>query len=92
MSLLGKDKNIVVRDELEVKGTKFYLLVQKGKNVDLRLYVDLDVATQRIKALLKKGINSEELELTAIELKGEEYAIKSVPWHLIATKLVKEEK
>jgi hypothetical protein len=77
--------------ELQVKGNKFYLLTKKdGKSRELRLYADMETPIKRIKEYLKKGVESENLELVSIEIKEEKYLIQGIPWSVIASKLVKE--
>jgi hypothetical protein len=77
--------------ELLVKNNKFYLLTKKdGKNRELRLYADMETPIRRIREYLKQGVEPDNLELVSVEAKEEKFVIQSVPWSLIALKLVRE--
>ena len=75
--------------ELEVKGNKFYMLVKKGKDREIKLYNEMKAPIGTIKGYLKKGTNAEDIELLSIELKEEKFEIKTIPWSILAVELVK---
>jgi hypothetical protein len=77
--------------EVLVKNNKFYLLTKKdGKNRELRLYADMETPIRRIREYLKQGMEPDNLELVSVEAKEEKFVIQSVPWSVIALKLVRE--
>jgi pseudouridine-5'-phosphate glycosidase len=77
--------------ELLVKENKFYMLIGKqGSKKEIRIYDDMNPAIAMIRGSLKKGITSENIELLSIEIKEEKFEIKTIPWNVIATQLIKE--
>ena len=77
--------------ELLVKENKFYMLTEKqGGKSEIRLYDEIKPAIVRIKASLKSGAKSENVELLSIEVKGEKFEIKTISWDYIAMELIKE--
>jgi pseudouridine-5'-phosphate glycosidase len=77
--------------ELIVKENKFFMLLEKqGSKKEIRIYDDMSPAIAVIKGSLKKGITSENIELLSIEIKDEKFEIKTIPWNVIATQLIKE--
>lgn len=76
--------------ELEVKGNIFYILrIREGDAEKLTLHDDFDSAVARLKEGLKTSSSPEHLELMSIDVKGEKFEIKGVPWSTIAAELVK---
>jgi pseudouridine-5'-phosphate glycosidase len=77
--------------EITVKGNKFFMLLEKqGTKKEIRIYDEMNPAITMIKGSLKKGITSENIELLSIEIKEEKFEIKTIPWNVIATQLIKE--
>lgn len=77
--------------ELIVKGNKFFMLTEKqGNTKKIRIYDEMNSAITEVKKALKGGLSSETIELLSIEIKEERFEIKAIPWHVIATQLVKE--
>jgi len=77
--------------ELEIKENKFYVLRIKGKDEEkLTLHSEIDSPIKRIRSSLKSGIKPDNIELLSVEIKGENFEIKGVPWSVIAAELVKE--
>jgi len=78
--------------ELEVKGSKFYVLrVKRDNSEEITLHSEIGSSIGRIRGSLKSGINPDNIELMSIEIRGEKFEIKGVPWSVIAAELVKEE-
>lgn len=76
---------------LVVKENKFYMLIEKqGSKKEIRIYDEMNPAITMIKGSLKKGVTSENIELLSIEIKEEKFEIKTIPWNIIATHLIKE--
>jgi hypothetical protein len=76
---------------LVVKENKFYMLIEKqGSKKEIRIYDEMNPAIIMIKGSLKKGVTSENIELLSIEIKEEKFEIKTIPWNVIATQLIKE--
>jgi pseudouridine-5'-phosphate glycosidase len=77
--------------EITVKDNKFFMLLEKqGTRKEIRIYDEMNPAIAMIKGSLKKGITSENIELLSIEIKEEKFEIKTIPWSVIATQLIKE--
>jgi len=77
--------------EILVKENKFFMLLEKqGAKKEIRIYDEMNPAIAMIKDSLKKGITSENIELLSIEIKEEKFEIKTIPWNVIATQLIKE--
>ena len=77
--------------ELEIKENKFYVLrVRTDEGVEATLHSDMDSPIRKIKGHLKSGVSPENIDLISVEMKGEKFEIKSVPWSVIAVGLVKE--
>jgi len=77
--------------EMTVKDNKFFMLLEKqGSKKEIRIYDEMNPAITTIKGSLKKGITSENIELLSIEIKEEKFEIKTIPWNVIATQLIKE--
>lgn len=77
--------------ELLVKENKFFMLMEtQGSKKEIRIYDDVNPAIAKVKKSLKLGVTSENIELLSIEIKGEKFEIKTIPWNVIATHLIKE--
>jgi len=77
--------------EIVVKENKFFMLLEKqGSKKEIRIYDEMNPAITMIKGSLKKGITSENIELLGVEIKEEKFEIKTIPWNVIATQLIKE--
>jgi hypothetical protein len=77
--------------EVLVKGNKFFMLTEKqGSKKEIRVYDEMNPAIIKIKNSLKQGVTSEDIELLSIEIKEERFEIKTIPWNIIATQLIKE--
>jgi pseudouridine-5'-phosphate glycosidase len=77
--------------EMTVKDNKFFMLLEKqGSKKEIRIYDEMNPAIAMIKGSLKKGVTSENIELLSIEIKEEKFEIKTIPWDVIATQLIKE--
>jgi len=77
--------------ELLVKENKFFMLIEKqGSEKDIRIYDEINPAITKVKKFLKSGITSENIELLSIEIKEEKFEIKTIPWNVIATHIIKE--
>jgi len=77
--------------EILVKENKFFMLLEKqGSKKEVRIYDEMNPAITMIKGSLKKGVTSENIELLSIEIKEEKFEIKTIPWNIIATHLIKE--
>lgn len=77
--------------ELEVKENIFYVLsVKQEKERRITLYNDMDSPVLRVKEYIKGGTNPEDIELMVVDVKEEKFEIKSVPWSMIAVRLIKE--
>lgn len=66
------------------------LTEKQGSKKEIRIYDEMNPAIAMIKGSLKKGITSENIELLSIEIKEEKFEIKTIPWNVIATQLIKE--
>lgn len=77
--------------ELEVKENKFYVLrVKREDGEETTLHNEISSSVKRIKDSLKSGASPDSVELMSIDIKGEQFEIKGVPWSVIAAELVKE--
>lgn len=77
--------------EILVKENKFFMLIEKqGSKKEIRIYDEMKPAIAKIKKSLKGGTKSENVELLSIEVKGDKFEIKTIPWDFIATELIKE--
>jgi len=77
--------------EMTVKDNKFFMLLEKqGSKKEIRIYDEMNPAIAMIRGSLKKGVTSENIELLSIEIKEEKFEIKTIPWNVIATQLIKE--
>lgn len=77
--------------ELLVKENRFFMLMEThGSKKDIRVYDEMEPAIAKIKKSLKGGVTSENIELLSVEIKGEKFEIKTIPWNIIATYLIKE--
>ena len=77
--------------ELSVKDNKFFMLMEKqGSKKEIRVYDEINPAIAKVKMSLKEGASSENIELLSIEIREERFEIKTIPWNVIATQLVKE--
>ena len=77
--------------EFLVKENKFYMLIEKqGSKKEIRIYDEMKPAITMIKGSLKIGTTSANIELLSIEIKEEKFEIKTIPWDVIATQLIKE--
>lgn len=77
--------------ELEIRENRFYVLrVKTERGVEATLHNDMNSPISKIKDHLKSGVDPENIELMTIEMKGEKFEIKSVPWSVIAVGLVKD--
>lgn len=77
--------------ELLVKENKFFMvIVKQDSEKDIVIYDEMTPAITKIKKFLKGGITSEDIELLSIEIKEEKFEIKTIPWNVIATQLIKE--
>lgn len=74
--------------ELKVKGNVFYLL-ELGN--DRRIYDNEEEAIISLKKLVKevKGLNPEESRLFEVDISGEDWEIKQIPWSKIALQLIR---
>ena len=77
--------------ELEIKGNEFYVLRVKQGNVKITLHNEMDSPIKKIKEYLQKGTSPEDIELMTIEIEGDKFEIKGVPWSTIALGFVKSE-
>jgi hypothetical protein len=78
--------------ELEVKENKFYVLtVGQGKEKKVTLHNEMESPIIKVKDCLKNEIDPNDIELMTVEMKGEKFEIKSVPWSVIALGFVKKE-
>jgi len=75
--------------EMEVKNTEFWVLENKSKKGDVWLYNDLQDAVMGLKELMASGAKAEDLSLISVDVHGEDWKIKQVPWSEIAERLVK---
>jgi hypothetical protein len=76
--------------ELEVKENRFYVLRIRQENGEkITLHNEIGSSVGRLKEALKSGISPDNLELMSIDVKGEKFEIKGVPWSIIAVELVK---
>ena len=76
--------------ELEVKENRFYVLRIRQENSEkITLHNEIGSSVERLKEALKSGISPDNLELMSIDVKGEKFEIKGVPWSIIAVELVK---
>lgn len=77
--------------ELIVKDNKFFMLLEKqASKSEIRIYDEMRPAISKVKNALKGGMKSENIELLSIEIKGDKFEIKAIPWDFIATELIKE--
>lgn len=77
--------------ELLVKENKFFMLIEKeGSKKEIRIYDEMKPAISKVKEALKSGKKSENVELLSIEIEEEKFEIKTIPWNVIATHLIKE--
>lgn len=77
--------------ELEVKENRFYVLRIKQENSEkITLHNEMSSSVKRLKEALKSGMSPEDIELMSIDVRGEKFEIKGVPWSVIAAELVKE--
>jgi len=77
--------------EIVVKSNKFFMLIEKqGSKPEIRIYDEMKPAIAKVKKSLKSGMKSENVELLSIEIKGDKFEIKTIPWDFIATELIKE--
>jgi pseudouridine-5'-phosphate glycosidase len=76
---------------LVVKENKFYMLIEKqGSKKEIRIFDEMKPAITMIRGSMKTGTSSENIELLSIEIKEEKFEIKTIPWNVIATLLIKE--
>jgi len=76
--------------ELEVKENRFYVLrIRQGNSEKITLHNEIGSSVERLKEALKSSISPDKLELMSIDVKGEKFEIKGVPWSIIAVELVK---
>ena len=66
------------------------LTEKQGSKKEIRVYDEMNPAITKIKGSLKQGVTSEDIELLSIEIKEEKFEIKTIPWNVIATQLIKE--
>ena len=87
----GQKHKGVILVELLVKENKFFMLMEKqGSKKEIRLYDEINPAIAEVKKSLRRNANSEDIELLSIEIKEEKFEIKTIPWSVIASMLVKE--
>lgn len=67
-----------------------YITRLKQNFYESRVYDEMNPAIAKIKSSLKQGVTSEDIELLSIEIKEEKFEIKTIPWSVIATQLIKE--
>lgn len=73
---------------LEIKDNKFYILESgAGKWI----FESEDDAIKKLKDVAKKS-DTEKTRIIEIDIGGEEWSIKQVPWSRIAMKLIEKEK
>ena len=76
--------------ELEVKENRFYVLRIRQENSEkITLHNEIGSSVEKLKEALKSGISPDNLELMSIDVRGEKFEIKGVPWSIIAVELVK---
>jgi len=66
------------------------LTEKQGSKKEIRIYDEMNTAITKIKSSLKQGVTSEDIELLSIEIKEEKFEIKTIPWNVIVTQLIKE--
>ena len=77
--------------ELEVKENRFYVLtVKQGEGKKTTLHNEMESPIRKVKEYLRGGTSPDGIELMTVEMKGEKFEIKGVPWSTIALGLVKE--
>jgi hypothetical protein len=76
--------------EIEVRENRFYVLRIKKENVEeITIHGEIGSSIKRIRDALKEGIDPDRVELMSVEIKGEKFEIKGVPWSIIAAELVR---
>jgi len=76
--------------EMKVKNNEFWILENK-KDDEKTLFNELGDSIKHIKQSMKKGLESDDLELMHIVLDEENMKFKEVSWKDIAMKLMKLE-
>lgn len=75
-----------------MKENKFYVLTVGGaKEKKVTLHNEMESPILKVKDYLKNGTDPDDIELITVEMKGEKFEIKSVPWSIIALGLVRKE-
>jgi len=74
--------------EMKVKNDRFYLLDATDEK---RIYDSEEGAIEALKALVssRKDLNPEDVNIFDVNIAGEQWEIKSVPWSRIAIGLMK---
>jgi hypothetical protein len=75
--------------EMKLKGSEFWVLEDKGKEGDKRIFDNLDDAVKSVKTMMENDVDPESIVLATVDIGGDEWKIKQVPWSEIAVKLVK---
>lgn len=77
--------------ELKVKENNFYILLNKKEKFNqMSVFDELSGSVKSLKELMKKGSNSDDLELMSLQYEGKGFKIKTIPWNVIAMELIKE--
>jgi len=77
--------------EFEVKDNMFYVLLNKEEKASsMMVFNELSPSVKKVKEYLKNGIKTETLELMSVTYKNDNFEIKTIPWNIIATELIKE--
>lgn len=63
---------------------------KQGSKREIRIYDEMPLAISRVRKSLKSGVDSDNIELLSIEIKEEKFEIKTIPWNIIATQLIRE--
>jgi hypothetical protein len=76
--------------EIEVRENRFYVLrIKREKVEEITIHGEIGSSIRRIRDALKEGVDPDRVELMSIEIKGEKFEIKGVPWSIIAVELVR---
>ena len=75
--------------EMEIKEGTFWLLRNPDPKGNIVLFDNIDDAIKSVKEMLRNDISSEDIDLMAMHVTGENITGTGVTWSEIATKLVK---
>jgi hypothetical protein len=76
--------------EMKLKGNEFWLLKDTNQNGISRVFDDLNDAVKSLRELMEGDVDVTSISLVSVDIEGDDWKIKQVPWSEIAVRLVKE--